>query len=51
VEKVAIYGREEVGIDDEDKELMDEGNNIRYVRMNSIDVTTECQVQSRIIYY
>jgi hypothetical protein len=25
---------EEVGIDDEDKELMDEGNNVRYLRMN-----------------
>jgi hypothetical protein len=24
----------EVGIDDEDKELMDEGNNVRYLRMN-----------------
>jgi hypothetical protein len=24
----------EVGIDDEDKELMDEGNNIRYLSMN-----------------
>jgi hypothetical protein len=34
VEKVTIYGREEVSIDDEDKESMDEGNNIRYLRMN-----------------
>jgi hypothetical protein len=25
---------EEVGIDDEDKESMDEGNNVRYLRMN-----------------
>jgi adenosylcobinamide amidohydrolase len=24
----------EVGIDNEDKELMDEGNNVRYLRMN-----------------
>jgi hypothetical protein len=24
----------EVGIDDEDKESMDEGNNVRYLRMN-----------------
>jgi hypothetical protein len=24
----------EVGIDDEDKELMDKGNNVRYLRMN-----------------
>jgi hypothetical protein len=24
----------EVGIDDEDKESMDEGNNVRYFRMN-----------------
>jgi hypothetical protein len=24
----------EVGIEDEDKELMDEGNNVRYLRMN-----------------
>jgi hypothetical protein len=24
----------EVGIDDENKELMDEGNNVRYLRMN-----------------
>jgi hypothetical protein len=24
----------EVGIDDEDKEWMDEGNNVRYLRMN-----------------
>jgi hypothetical protein len=24
----------EVGIDDEDKQLMDEGNNVRYLRMN-----------------
>jgi hypothetical protein len=24
----------EVGIDDEDKELMDEGNNVRYLRIN-----------------
>jgi hypothetical protein len=32
--KVAVYGREEVRIDDEDKELIDEGNNVRYLRMN-----------------
>jgi hypothetical protein len=24
----------EVGIDDEDKELIDKGNNVRYLRMN-----------------
>jgi hypothetical protein len=24
---------------------MDEGNNVRYLRMNSIYTTTECQVQ------
>jgi hypothetical protein len=35
----------EVGIDDEDKESIDEGNNIRYLRMNWIYTTTECQVQ------
>jgi hypothetical protein len=29
-----VYGREEVGIDNEDKELIDEGNNVRYLRMN-----------------
>jgi hypothetical protein len=34
VEKVTIYGRQEVSIDDEDKESMDEGNNVRYLRMN-----------------
>jgi hypothetical protein len=34
VEKVAIYGRDEVGIEDEDKESTDEGNNVRYLRMN-----------------
>jgi hypothetical protein len=33
-DKVAIYEREEVGIDDEDEELMDEGNNVRYLRLN-----------------
>jgi hypothetical protein len=26
-------------------------NNVRYLRMNSIDVMTECQVQLRIICY
>jgi hypothetical protein len=25
---------EEIGINDEDKESMDEGNNVRYLRMN-----------------
>jgi hypothetical protein len=35
----------EVGIDNEDKELMDEGNNVRYLRMNWIYTMTECQVQ------
>jgi hypothetical protein len=35
----------EVGIEDEDKELIDEGNNVRYLRMNWIDNMTECQVQ------
>jgi hypothetical protein len=29
-----MYGKEEFGIDDEDKGSMDEGNNIRYLRMN-----------------
>jgi hypothetical protein len=40
-EEFAVYKRvrhrcklEEVGIDDEDKESMDEGNNVRYLRMN-----------------
>jgi hypothetical protein len=31
--------------EDEDKESMDEGNNVRYLSMNSIYTTTECQVQ------
>jgi hypothetical protein len=35
----------EVGIEDEDKESMDEGNNVRYLRMNWIYTTTECHVQ------
>jgi hypothetical protein len=46
-----MYGKEEVGVDDENEGLMDEGNNVRYLRMNWIDITTECQVQLRIIYY
>jgi hypothetical protein len=28
-----MYGKEEVGIDDENEGLMDKGNNIRYLRM------------------
>jgi hypothetical protein len=47
---LAIYDREEVSID-EDKESMDKGNNVRYLKINWIDVVTECQVQSRIICY
>jgi hypothetical protein len=35
----------EVSIEDKDKELMDEGNNVRYLRINSIDDMTECPVQ------
>jgi hypothetical protein len=38
-------GIAEVGVEDEDKELMDEGNNVRYLRINWIYTTTECQVQ------
>jgi hypothetical protein len=48
---VAIYEKEEVGGDDEYEGSMDKGNNVRYWRMNWIDITTECQVQLRIIYY
>jgi hypothetical protein len=29
-----MYGREEVSIDDEDKGSIEEGNNVRYLRMN-----------------
>jgi CRISPR/Cas system-associated protein Cas5 (RAMP superfamily) len=36
---------EEVDVDNENEESMDEGNNIRYLTMNWIDVMTECQVQ------
>jgi hypothetical protein len=57
-EESAVYDRicyrqrlGKVGVEDEDKELMDEGNNVRYLRMNWIDDMTECQVQSRIICY
>jgi hypothetical protein len=32
----------EVGIDDKYKESMDEGDNVRYLRMNWIYTTTEC---------
>jgi hypothetical protein len=35
----------EVGVENEDKESMDEGNNVRYLRMNLIYTMTECQVQ------
>jgi hypothetical protein len=31
---VAIYGREEVSVDNEDKGSMDKENNVRYLRMN-----------------
>jgi hypothetical protein len=39
-----MYGKEEVGIDYENEGSMNDGNNIRYLRMNWMDVTTECQV-------
>jgi hypothetical protein len=29
-----MYGKEEVGVDDENEGLMDEGNNVRYLRIN-----------------
>jgi hypothetical protein len=35
----------EVGIEDKDEESMDKENSVRYLRMNSIYTTTECQVQ------
>jgi ribulose bisphosphate carboxylase small subunit len=46
-----VYGKEEVGVDDENEGSMDERNIVRYLRMNGIDITTECQVKSRIICY
>jgi hypothetical protein len=33
-QKVAIYGREEVAINDEDEGSMEWRNNVRYLRMN-----------------
>jgi hypothetical protein len=36
---------EEVDVDNENEELMDEENSVRYLRMNWIYTTTECQVQ------
>jgi hypothetical protein len=35
----------EVGVEDKDMELIDKGNNVRYLRMNWIDDMIECQVQ------
>jgi hypothetical protein len=29
-----VYGKQEVGIDDENKGLMVKGNNVRYLRIN-----------------
>jgi hypothetical protein len=29
-----VYGKEEVGINDENEESMDKGNNVWYLRMN-----------------
>jgi hypothetical protein len=36
---------EEVDVDNDNEESMDEGNSVRYLRMNWIYPTTECQVQ------
>jgi hypothetical protein len=36
---------QEVSVDNENEELMDEENSIRYLRMNWIYTMTECQVQ------
>jgi hypothetical protein len=49
--EATVYGRKEVSVNDEDEESMEWRNNVRYLRMNWIDVTTECQVQFRIIRY
>jgi hypothetical protein len=46
-----VFGKEEVSVDDENEGSMDEGDNVRYSRMNGTDITTECQVQLRIICY
>jgi hypothetical protein len=37
-----IYGKEEVSMHDENDESMDDGNNVRYLRMNQIDIVIEC---------
>jgi hypothetical protein len=34
IKKLTIYGKEEVGVDDEHKGSMDWKNNVRYLRMN-----------------
>jgi hypothetical protein len=49
--RVTVYGREEVSINDEDEGSIEWRNNIRYLRMNSIDIMTEYQVQFGIICY
>jgi hypothetical protein len=46
-----VYRKEEVSVDDENEESMDERNNVRYLRMNWINIITECQVELRIICY
>jgi hypothetical protein len=39
---VAMYRKEQVSIDGEDEGSIGKGNNVRYLRMNWIDIMTEC---------
>jgi hypothetical protein len=39
---------EKDGIDNEDKELIDKGNNVRYLRMNWIDYMTKSNQESHV---
>jgi hypothetical protein len=43
--------KEHISIDVEDEGSMNCRNNVRFWRMNWIDVTTQCEVQLSIIYY
>jgi hypothetical protein len=44
VKRLLYMKKEEVSIDNENEGSINEGNNVRYLRIYWIDIITECQV-------